>query len=139
MTRSSKIKVAALVTLTVALVLEAIPGGAVLIFHDGGCVFLTRTFSYFDPIAFGYANFGPLCTAVLTCLLLLCRLVSLAHEFSRGARSAVAAFSLAALLFSLMPLLFGISYFPFHAACISVLLLLHAIVAFLDRAASPQT
>lgn len=51
-------------------VLELLPYGAVLHFANGFGGTIRETFSYFSFIPFGYANFGPLCTAVLSCLLL---------------------------------------------------------------------
>ena len=59
----------------VVLGLELLPYGAVLNFgrlaEDGSIGFFRETYSYFSLMPFGYGNFAPLLTAVLTCLLLL--------------------------------------------------------------------
>lgn len=54
----------------VAIVLEALPYGAVLNFADESQTY-RETFSYFSLTPYGYANFGPLIAAVLTCVALL--------------------------------------------------------------------
>ncbi|MBQ8518803.1 MAG: hypothetical protein IJ455_04240 [Agathobacter sp.] len=58
----------------IALILEILPYGAVLIFarpsEDGSIGYFRETYSYFDLLPFGYANFGPFITAILTCIVL---------------------------------------------------------------------
>jgi hypothetical protein len=58
------------------LILEILPYGAVLNFMlpsaDGTSVgHFRKLYSYFDRTPFGYANFAPLITAVLSCIVLL--------------------------------------------------------------------
>ena len=61
-----------------ALILEALPYGAVLQFARPAAAPLRELYSYFDLTPFGYANFAPLFTALGTCVLL----VLLALSFS---------------------------------------------------------
>lgn len=55
----------------VALFLESLPYGAVLIFKDFPDGTIRTTYSYFSPTPWGYANFPPGITALLTCILLM--------------------------------------------------------------------
>ena len=48
------------------MILEALPYGAILVFAPGPGKSVVKTFSYFDFTPFGYANFAPLITAILT-------------------------------------------------------------------------
>lgn len=63
----------------VAIVLEALPYGAVLNFAGESQTY-RETFSYFSLIPYGYANFGPLIAAVLTCVALLLVIILLAKK-----------------------------------------------------------
>ncbi len=51
----------------IALILEILPYGAVCNFAAGPDETIRETFSYFDLTPFGYANFAPFLTAILTC------------------------------------------------------------------------
>lgn len=89
-----------------ALVLEAVPFGAVLNFKTGEGNTIRRVYSYFDLVPFGYANFGPLLTGIFTVLLLCLSLIAL---FRRAAslRRACAVIACIAAVCSLFPLLYG--------------------------------
>ena len=107
-----------------ALILELLPFGAVLNFASPEEPMPVRkTFSYFSLTPFGYANFGPFLTALLTVALTVAVLVWLLR--GRG-RRAVCVLSVAAFLTSLMPLLFGVSFFTAVGGVISALLALQA-------------
>ena len=86
----------------ITLILEILPYGAV-------CNFATETrrirelYSYFDLTPYGYANFAPFLTALLTCIILVLLAV--------GA------------VLSLCPLLLGIDCFSVVGALISLSLL----------------
>ena len=54
------------ILLTTALILESIPGGVVMTFAPGPGETLQVPASYFDLLPFGYGNFFPLITSVLT-------------------------------------------------------------------------
>lgn len=105
----------------ITLILEILPYGAV-------CNFATETrrlrelYSYFDLTPYGYANFAPLITAVLTCIIL----VLLAVWCFTGKRQIMTAakvlLAVGAVL-SLCPLLLGIDCFSVVGALISLSLL----------------
>ena len=63
--------------LIVILVLELLPYGAVLHFGNPEGEPLRETFSYFDMTPYGYANFGPFITAILTFVLLVISIINL--------------------------------------------------------------
>ncbi len=67
---------------------------------------IRETFSYFSLTPYGYANVGPLITAVLTCVLILLIVVSWI-KYSKGLKLAIMIISGIATATSLMPLLFG--------------------------------
>ena len=55
----------------ITLILEALPYGAVCVFASSPTERLRETFSYFDLTPFGYANFAPLFTAIITSLIFI--------------------------------------------------------------------
>ena len=54
----------------ITLILEILPYGAVCNFAPSPTERIRKTFSYFDLIPFGYANFAPFLTAIITCAIL---------------------------------------------------------------------
>ena len=109
-----------------ALILEALPYGAVLQFARPAAAPLRELYSYFDLTPFGYANFAPLFTALGTCVLL----VLLALYAATGKRGLAAAAQIAAqiaagvcALVSLGPLLLGIRNYSVTGALITASLL----------------
>ncbi len=114
------------VVTAVVILLEALPYGAVLNFarapEEGGGTFRT-TYSYFDPLPYGYANFGPFLTAVLSAVMLL--LLLFAFFIRRfGLLKAVFVLNILAVLTSLMPLLMGVRNYSIVGLLISALLVL---------------
>ena len=120
-----------LCTSITALVLEALPYGAVCNFANPEGEPWRRTYSYFDLTPFGYANFAPFIVALLTCALAVMILLSLIIK--KPMRTPILAISAMAALLSLAPLLFGISYFSLVGACITVALLITALLAFFQK------
>ena len=55
----------------IALIFELLPNGVVLRFMNPEGEPWVRTYSYFSLVPYGYANFGPLIAAVLTCVLII--------------------------------------------------------------------
>lgn len=93
--------------LLAAIVLEALPLGAVLRFASEPGKRLTETFSYFSLTPFGYANFFPLPAAVLTVLsALLCILGCLSGR--KRLKNAAFIATAAALALSLLPAAMGL-------------------------------
>lgn len=64
-------KISLVVFPALTIVLEALPLGAVCTFAPSPTERVRETFSYFSLIPFGYANFAPLITAILTVVILL--------------------------------------------------------------------
>ena len=104
-----------------ALILELLPSGVALNFANPEGEPWRRTFSYFDLTPFGYANFGPFITAILTCVLVV--LVALyCFKHKKGLKIAMLNVSGFAAAASLMPLMFGVRYITVIGIAISVLL-----------------
>lgn len=126
-----KLKKMLLVLFTViALVLEALPYGAVCVFANSEGDPIRRTFSYFALTPFGYANFGPFITSVLTCVLLLLAIISV-FRYRKGLNTAIMVVSIVAAVVSLTSLLFGIKFFSITGAIISALLVADFCISFI--------
>ena len=107
-----------LVLPVITLILEILPYGAVCIFATSPTETIRETFSYFDLIPFGYANFAPLLTAIITCLVFVLLLI---FCIKGNIRMAVKAKNIlyVAIVMSLGPLIFGIEYFSLVAGLIT--------------------
>lgn len=103
----------------ITLILEILPYGAVCIFSTSPTETIKETFSYFDLIPFGYANFAPLLTAIITCLIFVLLLI---FCIKGNVRMAVIAKNIlyVAFIMSLGPLIFGIEYFSLVAGLITL-------------------
>ena len=102
----------------VSLILELLPYGVVLNFANPDGEPWRRTYSYFSLTPFGYANFGPLITAILTCVLLVLVVVYL-FKSHKGLNIAIMNFATAT---SLLPLMLGFSYITVIGVIVSVFL-----------------
>ncbi len=104
-----------------ALILEILPYGAVCIFALDKGERLRQTFSYFDPIPFGYANFGPFITGLLTCILLGLAVI---YALKPGKRmnTAIRIVSGFAVATAFAPLLLGVSYMSVIGLFVGLLL-----------------
>ena len=117
-----KMKKFALLILSIAtLIFELLPYGVVLNFANPDGEPWRRTYSYFSLTPFGYANFGPLITAILTCILLVLVVVYL-FKSHKGLNIAIMNVSGFATATSLLPLMFGFSYITVIGVIVSVLL-----------------
>ena len=112
--------------LIVILVLELLPYGAVLHFGNPEGEPIRETFSYFDLTPYGYANFGPFITAILTCVLLVLSIINLLVETGK-IKTIIKIVSLIAFVISLAPLL--VNCYSVLGGAISVLLLLVFIIS----------
>ena len=107
----------------VTLILEILPYGAVCNFArpatDGSIGHFRELYSYFDPLPFGYANFAPLMTAALTCILLLLILI---YCLTGKKTWAVAAKNLlfVTYIISLGPLTLGLHFYSVVGALITI-------------------
>ena len=116
----------------ITFVLECLPYGAVCNFALDRGETLRKTFSYFDPVPFGYANFAPLLTAALTTALLVVLALFVATGRGKWAAPAKTLCILATVL-SLGPLLYGFSYFSLVGALITVTLATEAVLLYLTE------
>lgn len=121
----------ALSATTLAFVLELLPYGAVCNFANPEGEPWQRTYSYFDLTPFGYANFAPFLTALLTCALLVLLIVSIVTK--KQMRAPMLSVSVIATLLSLAPLLLGVSFFSLVGAMISLALFGASILLLFDR------
>ena len=108
-----------------AFVLECLPYGAVCVFAPAPGETLRQTFSYFDPIPFGYANFAPLITGLLTAMTVLFALVQLAKPDANRRRT-IGMLSAVAAVMSVFPVFSGLQYTSLTGWAITVLLALSA-------------
>ena len=110
----------------ITLILEILPYGAVLNYAlpatDGSIGHFRDLYSYFDLTPFGYANFAPLITAVISCLVFVLVMI---YFITGNARVAVKAKNIlyVAAVISLGPLIFGIRYFSLVGGCITITLI----------------
>ena len=116
----------------VALILELLPNGVVLNFANPEGEPWRRTYSYFSMMPFGYANFGPLITAILTCVLLVLVAIYL-FKPRKGLNTAILNVSGFATAVSLMPLMFGFDYITVIGVIITALLAGTFCVSFLKN------
>ena len=107
----------------ITLLLEALPYGAVCNFArpatDGSIGHFRELYSYFDMIPFGYANFTPLITAMISCIILLLTAIYCITGKQNWAIYTKNTLLICAVI-SLGPLLLGIQYFSVVGALITV-------------------
>lgn len=84
-------KIRLLILPIITIVLEILPYGAVLVFATSPTDRVRETFSYFSLTPFGYANFAPFITAMLTCVVLLLALISIKQK--KGLQGSVYSFA----------------------------------------------
>ncbi len=116
----------------VAIILEALPYGVVMLFANPDGEPWRSTYSYFDLLPFGYAVFGPFIAAILTCILTLLCAVFLFSSTNK-LEKAIFSIACAAGAISLTPLLLGIEYFSLIGAGISVALISIAVIIRSDK------
>lgn len=119
----------------ITLILEILPYGAVCNFANPEGEPWRETFSYFDLIPFGYANFAPLITVIITCLVLVLLMV---YCFMGKKRLGVIARNTicVCIVISLGPLIMGIKYFSVVGALITVSLIAEWILLHVTLKAS---
>lgn len=121
---------------TLTLILEILPYGAVCIFAPSPTETIRKTFSYFNLIPFGYANFSPLITALTTCLIFILLTI---YFIGGNIRTAIASKNILfiAVALSLGSLFYGIDYYSLFAGFITLSLTAELILlCFLARRSS---
>ena len=110
----------------ITLILEILPYGAVCNFArpatDGSIGQFRELYSYFDLIPFGYANFAPFITAIITCIILA---ILVLYCIANQQRLAVAARNILCVctVFSLGPLVLGVRFFSVVGGLITATLI----------------
>lgn len=117
----------------IAIILEILPYGAVMNFAlpatDGTIGHFRETHSYFSLLPFGYANFGPFLTAIVSCILLIFGILQYINDCERFI-GVIKVLSVIGIITSIMPLMFGINYFSIVGALITVSLCFTAYYSF---------
>ena len=111
----------------ITLILEILPYGAVCNFLNPEGEPWRKTYSYFDLLPFGYANFAPFITALLTCIIILLLVINLFVKKERLILT-VRNILIITSLISLCPLIFGISYFSIVGGLITLTLISNALL-----------
>ena len=122
-------RLAIIVMSVLAIIAEALPYGAVMRFAASPNEIIRETYPYFSLTPFGYANFGPFLTAVLTVVLLGVAIWYHLTE-SGAAKHILRCVSGAATLLSLLPLMFGLEYYSVLGGIITLLLLATTVSAY---------
>lgn len=142
-----KKRLSVLVLPIVTLILEILPYGAVLNFMrppasvnpDAPAGHFRELYSYFDLTPFGYANFAPLITAEITCIILLLLIlycITGKHRLAISTRNIL----YVCTVFSLSPLVLGFRFFSVVGALITttligeIVLLYYLLPAHKDKA-----
>ena len=102
-----------------AIILEILPFGAKLTFALDEGKTQEKLFSYFSLTPYGYANFLPFITAVLTCVLFILALIILIRDFA-GVKKAFRI--LVIVTFALASASFAFMNFTVTAALISLMI-----------------
>ncbi len=113
----------------ITLILEILPYGAVCNFANPEGEPWRKTFSYFDLTPFGYANFAPFLTAIITCavfVLLLAYLFTDKHWVLKTVKILLCV----SVILSLCPLMLGINFFSMVGAMITVSLIAETVLLF---------
>ena len=106
----------------ITLVLEILPYGAVCNFANPEGASWRKTFSYFNLTPFGYANFAPFITALITCIIAVL-LIIYCFTGSFSIVKFVKIVLCVAVFVSLCPLLYGINFFSVIGASITLFLI----------------
>lgn len=110
------------------LILELLPWGAVLNFAQPEGEPIRETYSYFSLMPFGYANFWPLITAVLSCALLMLSVWATVRPSARALRIG-ANLSAVAMMTSIGSwVMFGFDYFTLISGGITLILAVHTVL-----------
>lgn len=112
------------------IILELLPYGAVLNFADPEGEPLRETYSYFSLTPFGYANFAPFLTAVITCVIFLL-LVIYCITGRRGTAVSAGIILCVCTALSLAPLMFGIRNFSIVGALITASLVAELLLIYI--------
>ena len=105
-----------LIISVIVIVLEILPCGAVCNFANPDGEPIKTTYSYFDLTPFGYANFGPFITAILTCILVILSIVYLLN-LNKNFTRIMSIISGVSVLSSILPIMYGASCYYYNITC----------------------
>ena len=114
----------------ITIILGILPYGAVCNFANPEGNPWRKTFSYFDLTPFGYANFAPFLTAIITCAVLVLLAVYLLTDKQRLIKIVKLLLGIGVVL-SLCPLFYGIDFFSIVGAMITVSLVAELVLLFI--------
>jgi len=124
-----KKKITLICTSAAAIILEILPFGAVCVF-SGGAKDVYKTYSYFSFTPFRNGIYGPIVTAVASCLVLGMS-VFYYYKTKKNIETAIAFISLISFLASVTPLFYGIEHFTVIGGFVSAILLANFITAMM--------
>lgn len=110
-----------LMVIIAVVILELLPYGAVLNFGNPDGEPFRETFSYFSLTPFGYANFAPFITAVLSVVILLHILVAIMCK-TKNLWKGVSLEAAIASVISLFPVAYGFESYSGIGFAITILL-----------------
>ena len=116
-------KYLSLVLMAAVVILELLPYSTVLSFANPDGEPFREIFSYFSLTPFGYANFGPFLTAVLSVVILLHILVSVLFKTDKLWKGVRVETAIASVL-SLLPIAYGFEYYTGIGFAITILLVI---------------
>lgn len=116
-------KYLSLVLMAAVVILELLPYSAVLNFANPDGDPFRETFSYFSLTPFGYANFAPFLTAVLSVVILLHILVSVLFKTDKLWKGVRVEAAIASVL-SLLSVAYGFEYYTGIGFAITILLVI---------------
>lgn len=111
-----------------AFILELTPYGAALYFAPSPTERVRYTYSFFDLTPWGYANFFPFLTALLTCAVLLLSLW-VAIRKTGAPLKAIAVLSGVAAVMSLLPIIYGVEYVTWIGVTVSLLMIAELVLS----------
>lgn len=111
----------------ITLILELLPYGAVLNFANPEGEPWRETYSYFSLTPFGYANFAPFITAVMTCIMII---LLMFYIFTEKNRLIVFTKRLVCIccVISLVPVMMGLNNFSIVGLFITISLIAQVLV-----------
>lgn len=119
-------KIRLLIAPMIAIFLETLPYGAVLIVAPSPTDRIQKTFPYFSLTPLGLGNPAPFLTALLTCIILLLALISIKRNRLHIAVCSVSAIT---AIISLLPLVFGVKWFSIIGGMITIALVFECFLA----------
>ncbi len=121
----------------ITLILEILPYGAVLNFANPEGNSWHRTYSYFSLTPFGYANFAPFITAIITCAIITLLVVILFVNKPCILRITKVLVCIGIAL-SLCPLFYGIDNYSIVGLLITISLIAELVLLFITMSKSSE-